>query len=132
MDDDSMSSDDEYDKIVKSNGEYVIPIKPDKILKLICCGGNFSDLLEKEYTDYKDTAFYRSDISEAEWYYIKKWYEKMGKFNGLGYGTFNCDFDLDVVEDQFKQVRKSFMEYMYDDVLSKCISIPLFERLLEF
>ena len=74
-----LTPEEEAKYIVKSEGVYVIPIKPHKILKLICCGGKFSDLLEEEYEDYKggdykDTNFYKQDLSQAEWYFIKKWY----------------------------------------------------------
>ena len=127
-----VDSDTEYENIVKSNDKYTIPIRPNKLLKLILCGGNFSDLLEKEYSDYKGTAFYGNgtkdangdtigNYSNAEWYYIKKWFKKMGKFPGMGYSSFECDYTLDWVEDDFTQTKQSFMEFIYNFVLNKCV-----------
>ena len=120
MDNNAMTASEEEDKVVQSEGSYVIPIAPHKIIKLICCGGNFSDLLEDEYSDYKGTAFYDDDISEAEWYFIKKWYEKMGRFDGLGYSEFVIDEETDRIEDEFIQTRKSFLDFIYNDLLPKC------------
>ena len=123
MDNEVVNHEDEDESICKSTGSYVIPMRPHKLLKLICCGGKFSDLLEEEYTDYKGTAFYNNNnnLSEAEWYYIKKWFEKMGKFNGLGYSTFENNYILDWTEDEFIQTRQSFMDFIYKVVLKKCV-----------
>ena len=112
---------DEQDDIVKSNGCMVIPIRPHKLLKFICCGGKYSDLLEKEYTDYKGTAFYKSDISNAEWYYIQKWYKQMGTFKGLGFTSFECDYKTSWDESEYLQQKQSFMEFMYNFILPKCV-----------
>lgn len=117
----SISHDKNRDNISKATGSFTIPIKPNKLIKLICCGGKYSDLLEKNYEDYEGTAFYEDDINEAEWYFIKKWYEKLGKFSGLGYGTFDCDYELDFSEDQFIQTNQSFLEFMYKNILSKSV-----------
>lgn len=103
---------------VKSEGSYIIPMKPDKILKLIFCGGKFSDLLEKEYTDYKGTSFYTEDISNADWYFIKKWYDMMGTFPGLGYTEF-IKTETSWCETELNQVRQSFFEYIYHTLLNK-------------
>lgn len=116
-------SDDADKMISRSNGSYIIPIKPDKIMKLICCGGNYSDLLEAEYTDYKGTNFYKQDISNAEWYFIKKWYEKMGKFEGLGYGNFKNNHTLKYDESEFRQEKQSFLEFIYNFVLLKSTEV---------
>lgn len=121
MDSSEMSSDEESDNIVKSNGNYCIPIKPEKLIKLVCCGGRFSDLLEEEYTDYKGTAFYDSRYTKAEWYYIKKWFKNMGKFDGLGYRNFVCDYNLDWIEQELIQTKESFFEYLYNTILPKCV-----------
>lgn len=118
---DELSKDYDKDNMVKSDGSYVIPIKPHKLIKLICCGGKFSDLLEEEYTDYKGTAFYKSDYKESDWYFIKKWFEKMGSFDGLGYGTFNCNYDTLIDESEYIQTKQSFMEFLYKTVLSRCV-----------
>jgi len=116
-----VSQDDEDDNISKSEGSYVIPVKPHKLIKLICCGGKYSDILEKEYTDYKGTSFYDDDLSEAEWYYIKKWFEKQGSFSGMGYSKFNCNYDTVWSEDELTQVKESYMEFIYNNLLSKCV-----------
>lgn len=115
-----LTPEEESKYIVKNSGVYIIPIQPHKILKLICCGGEFSDLLEAEYSDYKGTSFYSQNLSEADWYFIKKWYKRMGSFQGLGYQTFKCNNETMVSEDEFVQTRQSFMEFMYNTVLSKC------------
>ena len=117
----NMTPEEEASNMVKSNGNYTIPIKPHKLIKLICCGGFFSDLLEENFKDYKGTAFYDSGISEAEWYYIQAWYDKMGAFDGLGYKNFDCNYELMFVEDDFVQSKQSYMEFLYNSVLPKCV-----------
>ena len=120
IDNKTMTEDEESSNLVKNDGSYTIPIRPDKLIKFICCGGNFSELLESEYSDYKGTSFYDDDISEAEWYFIKKWFKKMGKFDGLGYTNFIFSGKTDVIEDTFSQSRMSYLDYIYTYVLPKC------------
>ena len=115
-----MTQEEENSLFIKAEGNFIIPMKPHKILKLICCGGYFSDLLEEEYSDYKGTDFYASNIREADWYYIQMWFRRMGKFEGIGYKIFEFDGDTDWSEQDFSQNRQSFMEYMYNTVLPKC------------
>jgi len=107
---------------VKSSGQYIIPIKPDKLIKLICCGGKYEDLLNAQYIDYKGTSFYSSDLDEAEWYYIQRWFKKMGKFDGLKYKDFKCDITTDLSEDEFVQTKESFLDFIYNKVLPKCVN----------
>ena len=106
--------------VVKSNGSYVIPVKPDKVIKLICCGGSFSELLEEKYENYAGTAFYNDNISMPEWYFIKKWFEKMGKIDGIGYKDILATKSVDFIEDPINQQRQSVTEYIFDTVLPKC------------
>ena len=109
-------------RIVKAEGNYVIPIRPHKLLKLILEGGAFTDLLEENYTDYIGTSFYQSSgFTNADWLFIQLWFKKMGKFQGLGYTNFKCDYNLDLAGDEFIQTKESFTEFIFNKILPKCV-----------
>ena len=101
---------------VKQNGDYIMPMKPSDIVKMICKGGKFTDLIAKDedFDDvYKGYEMYNGDatLSILDWVWIQVWYELMGSFEGLGFTNVDIE-DTDMVEEDLSQNSQSYTEYI--------------------
>ena len=110
---------------VKQSGDHIIPIKPSELVKLVCCGGKFSDLLMKDEDfdetkfcgGYGGTSFYNGDaaVSILDWIWIQVWFDLMGSFEGIGLTAAEIE-ETDMVEEDFSQNAQSYTDFLLNTV----------------
>lgn len=133
-------------KKVYAEGEYIVPVKPGKIVKCIAEGKPFNYLLETKYQNYKGTAFYDgyqhedngstvtdedgNEVSSGttattmlDWLFITLWFRNRGNVESAGWNIGYIDEDTLMIEDNLAQIKQSYIEYLNTTIAEKSVRV---------